>query len=288
MIEDTLTQQYITSRYQVLVEEKNLWAVNLYDKRDPIGSAVVCRRMVVSDLNLIKVNFHSQINIEPKNRGKGYLSKLITGLDQIDRDTESGVSIVIARKAVGDLYFKYGYVVASKFSIVEIEGIFSCVSNIEIIPPRIDRIKVAYEFSYKNQYSYFFRSEELWQGILQNFPSNNLQISSGTLNGSYWYFIVSSGEIVELACEDLETFPGIVDYLISIGMNKLRINDKHPAYKYLLARKGVLRVRPEYREGHMLKINTQTSSDFDKKRNQLVLSNLIETMNLDILLLDHW
>ena len=76
-IDDLADQDYIYSRYMTLVQEKSLWSVKLVKERDIIGSGVICSRHMYWSNSQLKVNFYSQIYIEPRYRRQGYFKHLI-------------------------------------------------------------------------------------------------------------------------------------------------------------------------------------------------------------------
>jgi len=287
-INEKSAQTFIKLRYEVLVNEKSLWSVELRDYEKPVGSAVLCKRTLICLSTPLTTSFYSQIWIEPEYRGRGYLSLLMKELQSIENQIDSDAAIVIARKAVGSLYTNYGFYGFSKFPIVVIARNKLVSVNQENDTTDLYSIQNAFASTYGSQETHFLRSREFWVAILENTQSQVMQLKSSKISEVFFYYIVYLGEVVEIASQNDSIWLEIIDFLIISGMHTFRINEKHPAFKALLTRNATYTVRPEPREGHMIRINTKDVTSKQTRYQMTQLQKIISEMQLDILLLDQW
>lgn len=287
-INEKSAQTFIKSRYEILVNEKSLWSVELRDYEKLVGSAVLCKRTLICLSTPLTTSFYSQIWIEPEYRGRGYMNLLMKELQSIENQINSDAAIVIARKAVGSLYTKYGFCGFSKFPIVMIARNKLVPVNQENDATDLYGIQKAYVSTYGSQETFFLRSREFWVAILENQQSQAMQLKSLKISGAFFYYIVYLGDVVEIASQNDSRWLEIIDYLIISGMHTFKINEKHPAFKALLTRNATYTVRPEPREGHMIRINIKDVTSEQTENHITQLQKIISEMQLDIPLLDQW
>ena len=287
-IESLHTRSFITSRYETLAREQSLWSLEIWENQELVGSAVVCERTLKYLATPIKICFFSQIWIEKKHRKKGHLSFLMKELDLIANFLNSDASIVISRKAVKDLYTKYGFEGFSKFPVVKFSKSELSTSSCETRTIRLQSIQNAFESTYGSQDIFFLRSWEYWKAVLKNIQGDAMQLHTYEINGSFFYLVIQLNEVVEIASIDNSRWPEIVDFLFSSGLDTFRIDEKHPAHKEMLAYNAVYSVRPEPREGHMMKIYNIESQCEQSRAKANKLQKIVSEMNLNILPLDQW
>jgi hypothetical protein len=277
------------SRFKLLVNEKALWSVELEKNQEYVGSAVLCERsMTCGGVEPFKVSFYSQIYIEPKYRGQGYLRLLMDEMFSIECNLKSIASIVIARKAVGNLYTKFGYKGFSKFPTVTFSKKEKYLSLNKFVDCDLSKLQKSHRSTYRNQNGYFARSQFFWREILSSLPINTINLKCFELDGDFWYYIASGGEVIELGSENQNLWSEIVKTMIESGLDKFSISETHPAFKVLINLNGVFSVRPEPDQGHMMRINKLPSPRGKFTRIEKQLQKSVAEMNLNILLLDQW
>ena len=283
-IESLADQDYIYSRYMTLVQEKSLWSVKLVQEQDVIGSGVICSRHMYWSNSQLKVNFYSQIYIEPRYRGQGYFKHLMEELDACDRNLNSNATIVIARRAVGDLYWKHGFKGFSKFPIISLPRNKKAETHSLNCLIDFDRFREAYTSTYHGIKGYFARNLAFWEATISNLPTNRFDLRHFDTNDHFFYVISDHSRVIEIATNNQNAWPGILDFLSAIGVSEYAISVNHPASSFLLFMGGELTVRPEPKEGHMMRLNY--SDHLSSKR--LDIENAITNMNIEVPVLDQW
>lgn len=277
-------QSYIYSRYMTLVQEKSLWSVKIGIGADTIGSGVICTRHMKWSNYQIKVNFYSQIHIEPRYRNQGYLKTLMTELDYRDHSLSSSATIVIARRAVGDLYYKFGFKGFSRYPIISLPRNKVVEYKPSNVPTDFDKLRDAHTSTYYTINGYFLRSADFWKATILNLPENRLNLDTFVINNSFCYVISDGYKVVEIATNNQNAWPRIIDFLCSIGVSEYAISTNHPAFPFLSLMGGKLTVRPEPKEGHMMRLN-YSNNMFS---NYLELESAIKNMDIEISVLDQW
>lgn len=283
-IDGLADQDYIYSRYMTLVQEKSLWSVKLVKERDIIGSGVICSRHMYWSNSQLKVNFYSQIFIEPRYRGQGYFKHLMEELDFCDRNLNSNATIVIARREVGDLYWKHGFKGFSKFPIISLPRNKKAEAHSVNCLIDFDRFREAYTSTYHGIKGYFARNLAFWEATISNLPANRFDLRHFDTNDNFFYVISDHNRVIEIATNNQNTWPEVLDFLSAIGVSEYAISVNHPASSFLLFMGGELIVRPEPKEGHMMRLNY--SDHLSTKR--LDIENAITNMNIEVPVLDQW
>lgn len=284
-------QYYIYSRYMTLVQDKSLWSVKLEKNErvtkkgegDIVGSGVICSRHLYWSNSPIKVSFYSQIYIKPEYRGQGYLKYLMEELDACDRNLNSNATIVVARRAVGDLYYKFGFKGFSKFPIISLpqkKVEFNSINGLI----NFDKLREAYTSTYHGIKGYFARNMAFWEATISSLPANRFDFKHFNINGNYFYVICEYGRVVEIATNNQSAWPRILDFLSAAGVSEYAISLNHPASSFLLSIGGELTVRAEPKEGHMMRLNYYDHLSIKN----LEIEDAVNNMSIDVPVLDQW
>jgi len=203
----------------------------------------------------IRVCFLTQVIVSSSFRGQGLTYKIAEYAEKVATMEGAGITFVVARRAVRDLYFKLGFVGFSHFSKISLQKVDeTSISKVtQIIAPREEDLQLIlglYEKTYSNLNFCLIRSVESFKGFLK-MPNYRLGFSSD----KSFYFIGSSGKVVEVGINENATINGIIATLIKEGFDSLQLNKNHEISKYAISQNMFYSERFELREGHLLKIH---------------------------------
>jgi hypothetical protein len=118
--------------------------------------------------------------------------------------------------------------------------------------------------------------------------SEFISVFGHRIDGVFFYWIVSKGEVVELGCEKGLHWDEVVKFIISKGFFVFKIGELHPGFNSLLKCQGQFNSRPEPRAGHMIRFKESKSSKDTLGNSIEKLSTLVSKLQLDIPLVDQW
>jgi predicted acetyltransferase len=218
-----------------------------------VASAISSYQEFYSDCGPLKLSFLTQIIVQPQFRGRGHLGKLIEFAEEIDEKNSSLASIVIARKKVGKLYSKYGYIGFGVFPNIVFEKyhgeeLLSASTSVDW-----EILSTAYEKTYQNIPGGIYRSNEYWNYLKMEVESGRYSLGTIRSHGELGYFLFSREECFEIASTSKALYSELIKLSLGQGIRKFKIGSNHPSFKALIVEGGVYSVRPEREEGHMLK-----------------------------------
>jgi hypothetical protein len=97
------------SRYKVASGLKEIYYCRLLNQIEEVSSCVLVSQTLLFNGNAIPFYFLTQVITAERYRGNGYFRKLINEVDGIVDSMGCSIIIVIARRAVSDLYSKVGF-----------------------------------------------------------------------------------------------------------------------------------------------------------------------------------
>jgi len=285
-------QESLYSKYSTELANKNLMGLELFEGKDLIASAITVYNLFYSNCGPLKLSFLTQVIVQEKFRGQGYLGTLIDLAKEVDETNSSLASIVIARRKVGDLYTKFGYTGFGVFPKVSFEK----RQITEVVVPDTSHewelIASAYINSYQNLPGSTYRSAKFWNFLDSEIRIGKYDFGVIKVGNELGYIIYSNGECFELAATNLALFRDLVAKSLSIGIHTFKIGSNHPAFESVLSAGGLYSVRPELREGHMLKpyaggefVGDYLEANTRKFERKLSIK---ERFSIDISLLNEW
>lgn len=246
-------QESIFRKYSTDLDKNKLASLEIFENKNLVASAISSYQEFYSDCGPLKLSFLTQVIVQPQYRGHGYLGKLIEFAEEIDEKNNSLASIVIARKKVGKLYSKYGYIGFGVFPNIDFknphgETLLTTSTSMEweIVP-------VAYEKTYQNILGGIYRSNEYWKYLEMEVENGKYSLGTFRFRGEFGYFLFSKDECFEIAATSDALYSQLAKLSLDQGVRKFKIGSNHPCYEALIAEGGVYSVRPEREEGHMLK-----------------------------------
>ena len=286
------TQESVFAKYSTELANKSLTGLELFEGKSLVASATTVYHHFYSNCGLLKLSFLTQVVVQEKFRGQGYLGILIDFAKEVDEVNSSLASIVIARRKVGDLYAKFGYTGFGVFPNVNFDRRQVTEPVALDTSQEWELMASAYINSYQNLPGSIYRSVKYWNYLDSEISKGRYDLGVIKVGNELGYFIYLNGECFELAATNLALFPDLVAKSLSRGVHTFKIGSNHPAFESIQSAGGVYSVRPEPREGHMLKpyAGGEFLSDYLEINARKFKSELSikEMFSIDINLLNQW
>jgi len=290
-VRESDTQDSVYAKYSAELANKTLMGLELFEGKNLIASAISVYHLFYSNCGPLKLSFLTQVIVQEKFRGQGYLGMLIDLAKEVDEANSSLASIVIARRKVGDLYTKFGYTGFGVFPEVSFKKRQITESAAPSTSQEWELIASAYINSYQNLPGSIYRSVKYWNYLESEITKGRYDLGVIKIGNELGYCIYKNGECFEVAATNLALFPDLVAKSLS-RVHTFKIGSNHPAFESILSAGGLYSVRPELREGHMLRPydGGQFLSDYleintRKFRRELSIK---ERFSIDINLLNQW
>lgn len=290
-VHDSDTQESIYSKYATELGNKGLISLELFEGKNLVASAITTYHLFYSNPLPIKLSFLTQVIVQEKFRGQGYLKKLIYLAKKKDEANSSLASIVIARRKVGNLYSKFGYRGFGVFPKVSFEKIQVSEFTALRQPQEWKLIARAYANSYQNIPGSILRTDKYWRYLSSEINKGKYSLGVIKTGNDLGYFIYSNGECFELASTNLVLFNDLVKNSLGRGIHSFKISSNHPAFQALISSGGVYSIRPEPTEGHMLRLykNSGFLGDYLLENPPKILEDRCnKKLLMDINLLNEW
>lgn len=285
-------QDSIFRKYSTELGKDKLASLELFENHNLIASAISSYQEFYTHCGPLKLSFLTQVIVQPQFRGQGHLGKLIEFAEEVDEKNSSLGSIVIARKKVGKLYSKYGYIGFGVFPNV----VFEKPDGEKFLAPKKSAdwefLFTAYEKTYQNIPGGILRSKEYWNYLKMEVENGSYSLGTIRSRGELGYFLSLNEECFEIASTSPLLYAELIKMSLGQGVRKFKIASNHPSFKALIVEGGVYSVRPEPEEGHMLK--PYQGGEFLRDEIQMYMSRTIRTnyddekFSIDINLLNEW
>lgn len=291
-VKDPEIQRSILQKYSTAVSQNQAASLEIFKGKKLVASAMTVHRYFYSNCGPLKLSFLTQVIVQEEFRGQGHLEKLVILARDADEKNGSLGSIVIARRKVGNLYEKYGYRGFGVFPTV----VVATKQPNEIYMPSTfhdwDLIATAYESCYKLLPGSLLRSRKYWQFLKSEIEKGSYLLGTIKSGKEFGYFISKEEKCLELAATNSEIFRNLISMCLVQGIEIFKIGSNHPAFDSLISAGGKYSTRPEFHEGHMVKLyrDGQFIGDYlegvrDKFRGEM---NPKERFSIDINLLNEW
>ena len=106
-LSDPAKQEVVKIKYRS--ESYNIWIIEIYDNLHKIGHASIIKQKMYLNKVPVLIGFMTNVYVYPEYRGKKMLVHLISAVEKTSQDLQLAAIIVIARRQVKDMYYKFGY-----------------------------------------------------------------------------------------------------------------------------------------------------------------------------------
>lgn len=267
------SRDIIFKRYRSALMSKNFKSYYAeYGADSEVCASFFLNSTFVSHKNTkIKVAFLTQVIVSPSFRGQGFSYEINKMADHLAIEEGASATIVIARKAARDLYFKLGYVGFSHFPSVELSKQDVIEKPLDLIVRKANsgdsvRIKQLFDSTYRELPFHFVRNEETIKSLIVD---EQLQIFI-EFSGRY-YFVANQSKLVEVGFSaglDLREIRDTLSRYQSIS--SVNLHSKHAFHKYLVNQGAKNLERFELREGHLIKFHANLESVFQGEFSALI------------------
>ncbi len=232
----------------------------IFEDESVCASFLLVYKQMKLDETFVKICFLTQVIVSSENRGQGLAHKVTQLAEEMALRDGAGVTFVIARRAVKDLYSKLGFVGFSHFSQIKlshIPGVHESLKKRMYIPEEGDlaNLVAMHEQAHSCMNFFLIRSEESFKQILK-LPNYKIEISED----KSFYFIRSSNEIVEIGMKRNARALEILGTIIFGRYESVKIHKEHEIYRLGVQLGLQEENRFEPREGHLLKIHENNLS----------------------------
>ena len=291
-VTDQGRQQSIFEKYSVGLDKNKLINLELVDDGNLVASALSSYQEFYADCGPLKLSFLTQVIVQEEYRGRGHLWKLMEFVQEVDEKNSSLGSIVIARKRVGNLYSRFGYIGFGAFPYIKIEG--ALIQELHISSNSIgwEKVCLAYQSTYRNIPGSINRSSEHWNHIRNEINKGRYGVVTIESGKELAYLIYFEEQCYEIASTSGALYSDLLQESLRHGIRNFRIGANHPFFPVIFSAGGEYVVRPEREEGHMLK--PYSGGEFLSKVVEDYMARILyaerneEKYSIDINLLNEW
>lgn len=241
-------------KYYNFLDEKEILFCTIENENEMISSCI----LVESHLNINGINlpayFLTQVITEEKFRKMGYSKLLLEKVEELSTQKHVNILITIARRAVTDLYWKFGFKGFSHFPEYKskltkkllIKNVYR-MANLE----DLETLRNIHLNSSSNSNCKVMRSELFWQIVITNQSELTYKVYMPKDKQNANYVILQNGVLIEASSweNSQNLFVKIKSLLTQINLDSL-----HPVSKYLVADEWQYSERFEPKEGHLYKL----------------------------------
>ena len=289
-LSDPTKQAVVKMKYRS--ELHNISIVELYDNLKKIGHASIIKQEMYLNKNLVSIGFMTSVYVYPEYRGRKLLIHLISAIEKTSQNLQLAAIIVIARRQVKDMYYKFGYEGFSIFPEIVLQHSYNHGIELEnqLSEFNLNDINKAYLATYSSLDGTLMRNDKYWNSIKKAIEVGIYSFLKVEEDNRYIYQISRDGTVLE-AAGDIELLQNMLKKTNNITF---KITHNHPFFNFLSKNGGVYSFRPEKKEGHLIKtVNKESvlSGYLDSLAldNQFISSNdIIKRNTLNIIELNEW
>jgi hypothetical protein len=245
---DTYFQNMVRKKYYSALG--SIKFIELYDSGEKIGHIALIKQKMLIHSQIFEVAFLTSVYIFPRFRRKGHVAALLSTAEKIAIEENCTASIIIARRAVKDMYSKYDYIGFSVFPTVRLGN--DQFKNFQISTSEVNLSFKQLNESYLNTYSSIsgtlLRNDLYWDSIRYSVENGLYGFLEDKQTNSY--IITKNATAIEVA--------GNIDMLTNLinqhSITQLLIPSDHAIFKKLIKLGGEFQFRKEPREGHLIKV----------------------------------
>jgi predicted acetyltransferase len=291
-VADQNMRDSIYEKYSADLNQSHLKGLEIFEDDELVASAISCYRQFYTDCGPINLSFLTQVIVQEKYRGRGYLRKLIDFAQKVDQINLSLGSIVIARRSVGTLYSKLGYLGFGVFPNISVAKLDAQEPQTPTVSIDWKLIANAYQNIYQSLPGSIYRSIEYWNYLSSEVKRGRYRLGAIKSGKELGYYFFSKEDCYEIAATTDAIVPELLKLALSQGVQNFKIPSNHPFFSQIILAGGVYTVRPEREEGHMLKpyLGGEFLRVAIKNRMSKVLSAIDDQdkFSFDINLLNEW
>jgi len=247
----------LISKYRESLGEKEILFCKLETENELIASCV----LVESTLNLhgldLPIFFLTQVITEEKFRRMGYFALLMRKIEALSRQRNRNILIVIARRAVADIYWKFNFKGFSHFPEYKLKSNIKLPSSNAFKIADLENLEIlrdAYWRSMNNSNCKIVRSNYFWESIIKNQSKLNYKVLIPIDKQNRNYFILQNDELIEASSGGDQQ--SLSDFFVETRglFNKIKLDRFHPISQYLPSDNWEYNERFEPKEGHLYKL----------------------------------
>lgn len=246
-------------RFSIGIQEPSteIYYHEIKDGSEVCGSFMLVYKQLQLNKSTIRVCFLTQVIVSDNYRGRG-ISYVISRFASSEAvSAGAGITFVIARKLVKDLYAKLGFSGFSHFSEILIEdnpdtGKSKPWDMRPCLPSDSQKLLLMYQNTYQDLDFYFVRNEESFRGLIE-IPTHRIEISSD----SSFYLINNQKSVVEVGMNPGVKTSEVLEFISSNGYKTIKLNAEHQVFQQAVRTGMPHSHRFEIKEGHLLKIHLE-------------------------------
>jgi len=261
--------------------------VEMYDSNEKIGHIAYIKQSMYLGSIAREIAFLTSVYIYPKFRNNGYLLPLLTAAEEFAKSEQNVASIIVARRAVKDMYSKYGYFGFSVFPSVSLNQHLLKNRNLStpVLALSSKQLDEIYIQTYLNINGTLRRNLLYWESIAYGIKHRLIGLFKDISTESY--ILTKNSTAIEIAGNT----ENLMELIHDCDVKRFLISRDHPSFKMLMNLGGEYSHRPEPKEGHLCKV-LHKNSEFGKLLLSFELADYnLKDMNfkpLNLLELNQW
>lgn len=247
----------LIGKYRDSLGEKEIIFCTLKTEGELIASCILIESKLSLNGLKLPVFFLTQVVTEEKFRMMGYLNLLLQKVEVLSRQKKINILLVIARRAVTDLYWKFDFKGFSHFPEYnsKLTNNLTSINSFKIANfEDLEMLTKAYLRGVSNSNCKVIRSKLFWQSIIKNQTESTYKVLIPKDKQNRNYLILEDGVLIEASSggghQNLVDLFGTTESLL----NKIKLDSFHPISNYLPSDKWQYTERFEPREGHLYKL----------------------------------
>jgi GNAT superfamily N-acetyltransferase len=252
------------SRYKTASGSKEIYYCRLLNQLEEVSSCVLVSQTMLLNGHVVPFYFLTQVITAKKYRGNGYFRRLINEVEGIVDSKGCSIIIVIARRAVSDLYSKVGFQGFSHFPemVAIAPSPVSAFTDFRLAGIQdLDELVSINKISTSHLSGRVQRTLEDWKLILeyQSESSYRIFLPLGEDIGSY---IIANEQVgLEVASRNnLESDKRFLEGMIR-NFGKFYIDRNDPLSRYFSGDIWKYNERFEANEGHLIKLVSKVPTE---------------------------
>ena len=199
------------------VSTDKIWTINVLVNNDRAAFANIIEQEMYVDNKVLKVNYLTLVYVDPKYRGKKLVKFMIDEVGRVSSEHDHSATFVVARKAVKNFYYKFGYHGFSVFPEIKIDTKSLVCEEEQNSIYNLEEISSAYEATYSKIAGSLLRNRRYWDSIKSYADQGFINIITLKQNKQFAYLIIKNSVLVEAA--------GNLNIMVKL-VNKLAIKNR--------------------------------------------------------------
>jgi len=254
-----------------------------------ISSCILVETQISFEGHSVLAYFITQVVTTKNYRGRGFVKQLIKEVENFSDKNNVSLLIVVARRAVGDLYWKLGFSGFSYFPEFTLK-------QPNISPPS-NLFRPTYEFDLNqmerlflknssNKFGQANRSRNDWTDILDLQSHDGYQFLTLIHHEKAGYIIAKDDVVLELVLNPESNYKLSLINELEKSYRRIIIDQFEPAAKFISNDKWVYNERFEAREGHLIKCLDNASTTTKDFAQEVTIKGGLFRLRLS--LVDQW